>query len=89
MAAPAEAPKPHIPYQITGQEKTQTLTPGGVFTDVWRVMFVTDNGTHSYIEVPLNEYTPGNVDRIIENELENIVGVHELGPEPHPENAAE
>ena len=88
MASPAPAPD-HIPYKITSQEKTQQLTPDGRFVDVWRVSFEAPNGTHTYIEIPVSEYDPATVDSKIEEELETIMGVHELGPEPHPENAAE
>lgn len=87
MAAPAPVPD-HIPYTVISQEKTQQLTPQGVFADVWRVTFKGPKGVHSYIEVPVDEYEPAEVDRKIEAELENITGVHSLGPEPHPENTA-
>ena len=87
--AGAEEPPAHIPYKVISQEKTQQLTPDGRFVDVWRVAFQDEAGHHSFIEVPVNEYTPANVDRLIEQELDTIMGVHELGPEPHPENTAE
>jgi len=86
MSAPAPE---HIPYKITAQEKTQRLGQNGVFEDVWRVSYVGPRGVHSSIEVPVEEYEPAEVDRKIEAELENVTGVHELGPEPHPENTAE
>jgi len=82
-------PAPHIPYTITGQEKTQTLTPNGLFQEIWRVNYEAPNGVHAYVEVPVREYTPAEVDRRIQVELENIMGVHTLGPQPHPENLAE
>jgi len=90
MAAPDVTPEPkaHIPYAITSQDKTETLTPDGRFVKVWRVTFEAPNGTHTFIEVPEAEYTPANVDALIENELDTIMGVHSLGPVPHPENAA-
>ena len=88
MAAPAEETPQHIPYKITAQEKTQQLTPDGRFVDVWRVSFEGPNGYHSFIEIPVSEFEPANVDRLIEVELDNIMGVHELGPQPHPENTA-
>lgn len=88
MGAPAEETPSHIPYAITSQTKTQQLTPDGRFINVWRVTFEAPNGTHTFIEVPENEYTPANVDVLIEAELDNIMGVHTLGAEPHPDNYA-
>lgn len=89
MEASGTPAPPHIPYKITAQEKTQQLTPDGRFVDVWRISFESaETGYHSFIEVPIGEYNAANVDRLIEVELENIHGVHELGPEPHPENLA-
>jgi hypothetical protein len=52
------------------------------------VTFEAPNGVHTFIEVPEAQYTPANVDVMIEAELETIMGVHGLGPEPHPDNAA-
>jgi hypothetical protein len=88
MAAPA-SPE-HIPYRIVAQEKTQQLSPAGIFQDVWKVSFeVPSVGVHSFIEVPVNEYNPANVDAKIQEEADAITGTHSLGPEPHPENLAE
>ena len=90
MGAPGpEPPKEHIPYTITSQDKTETLTPDGRFVKVWRVTYEAPNGTHTFIEIPEAEYTPANVDRLIEADLETIMGVHALGAQPHPENLAE
>jgi hypothetical protein len=90
MAGPPEVPptKAHIPYTITSQDKTETLTPDGRFVKVWRVTYEAPNGTHTFIEVPESEFTPANVDALIEAELDTIMGVHELGATPHPDNAA-
>ncbi len=90
MAGPADAPEPkaHIPYTITSQDKTEQLTPDGRFVKVWRVTFEAPNGTHTFIEVPEAEYTPANVDALIQADLDTIMGVHDLGPHPHPDNAA-
>lgn len=88
MAGPGETPE-HIPYKITSQEKTQTFTPDGRFVTVWKVGFeslVSHN--HAFIEVPDTEYTPATVDQMIEAQLDTVEGVHNLGPEPHPDNAA-
>jgi hypothetical protein len=91
MAEPGtEAVPDHIPYKITSTEKTSSLAPGGNgFQEVWRVTYEGPNGTHSFVEVPVAEFTPQRVDELIAEEVENISGVHELGPEPHPENLAE
>jgi hypothetical protein len=80
--------KPHIPYKIISQEETQQLTPDSRFVKVWRVSFEGPNGYHAAIEVPESEYDAARVDQLIQEKLENIVAVHELGPEPHPDNLA-
>lgn len=88
MAGEAGAPE-HHQYRITSQEKNQTFTPDGRFQMVWKVGFeTTDTHTHAFIEVPAYEFTPARVDQLIQEELDNVEGVHELGPEPHPDNAA-
>jgi hypothetical protein len=89
MAAPATTDDSFTKYKITNQEKTQRFTPNAGFEDVWRVTFEAPNGVHSFIEVPAREYSPANVDRMIEEELESIMGVHALGEERHPENEVE
>ena len=87
MTDPVLAAKVHIPYTITSQTKTMQLTPDGRFISVWRVTFQSPNGTHTFVDIPENEYTPANVDALIEHELDTIMGVHTLGEHPHPENA--
>ena len=79
----------HIPYKITSQEKTQQLTPDGRFVDVWRIGYEGPNGYHSFVTIPVSEFEPAHVDSVIEAELDTIMSVHNLGPEPHPENLAE
>lgn len=88
MSTPDQTPA-HIPYKITSQEKTQTFTPDGRFVLVWRVGFESlISHNHTFIEVPDTEYNPARVDQLIEAELDRVEGVHGLGPEPHPDNAA-
>ena len=87
MADEPTAPE-HIPYKITHQEKTSVLTPYNLFQEVWRVHYEWGKGQHSYIEVPVTEYTPAEVDQKIQEELESANGVQNLGPEPHPDNLA-
>jgi hypothetical protein len=89
MAGPPDiTPPQHIPYTITSQDKTETLTPDGRFIKVWRVTFEAPNGTHTFIEIPEAEYHPANVDSLIEAELDKIMGIHTLGEKPHPDNLA-
>lgn len=82
-----EAPD-HIQYTITSQQLTESLTADGRFVKVWRVSYEAPNGTHAFVEIPEAEYTPANVDLIIQSELDKIMGVHTLGAEPHPDNVA-
>lgn len=76
----------HIPYTITSQQLTESLTTDGRFVKVWRVSYEAPNGTHAFIEVSESEYTPANVDLLIEHELEKVMGIHDLGRSPHPDN---
>lgn len=88
METPTVAP-PHIPYKVVHQEETKQLTRGNRFIQVWRVEVEDNAGHYISIEVPESEYNPARVDQLIEEKLEAVNGVHELGPEPHPDNAAE
>jgi hypothetical protein len=86
----ADADATFHPYQVTSQERKTVFSSGGQFREVWRVGFEDkENGYHDYVEIPVAQYTPVNVDNAIQAELDSISGVHELGEEPHPENAAE
>lgn len=87
MSTPASA-KPHIPYKVGTPEKTQTFEGAGGLKTVWHVPFEAPNGTHAYVDVPDNLFTAAYVDQLIETELERIMGVHALGPQPHPDNLA-
>lgn len=78
----------HIPYSITSQIKSETFTPDGRFQVVWRVGFDGPHGLHSYVEIPDSVYSPAELDRRVQAELDRMVGAHELGPQPHPDNAA-
>lgn len=78
----------HIPYTIVGQSHGEELTAAGVFEPMWTVMYRSEHGTTASIKVPDREYTAPNVDRLIQEKLDHIVAIHELGPEPHPENRA-
>lgn len=88
MAGEGEV-RQHIPYNVTGQEKTRVLAAGGQFVEVWRISFEAPNGTHAYVDVPLKEYNPARVDQRIEAVLDNIMGVANLGAQPHPTNLAQ
>lgn len=88
QTAAATEPPEHIQYKITSQIKSETFTPDGRFMTVWRVGFEAPNGVHSYVEIPVAVFNPAEVDRVIEAELDTIMGVHGLGESPHPDNAA-
>lgn len=85
---PAGPPPPHIPYKVLTQTKRRTLLNGVTWADAYEITFQGPNGAVSQIEVPADHYTPSYVDQLIEAELENIVGVQQLGPQPHPDNLA-
>lgn len=71
-------------YTITGQEKSESLTPDGRFVESWRISFETPSGTHSYIRLPDAQYTPETVDALIREDIAKIEGVHRLGITPAP-----
>lgn len=71
-----------ITYTITGQEKTETLTPDGRFVDQWRISFETPSGVHSNIKILAAQYDPQVIDSMIRAEIANIEAVHQLGAAP-------
>jgi hypothetical protein len=86
---PGEGAPEHHPYTITSQEKTQEFTPDGRFIMVWKIGYEsTTSHVHAFVTIPDSERTPAHVDQVIQEELDKTEGIHELGPEPHPENLA-
>jgi hypothetical protein len=73
---------------VNAQRSTQTLTNAGHFEDTHEVHFTSDNGNSGMVRVPAAKFTPGNVDQAIQDHLQNIEGVAQLGAEPHPDNLA-
>lgn len=83
----AEDVKEHIPYHVTSITKENTFTPDGRFVLIRHVGYETDDGKyHSFIDIPDAEADPARVDQVIQEDLDKVMGIHELGPEPHPEN---
>lgn len=80
--------QPHHPYRVTAQRQTQQLTNAGHFEDVHEVHFVGPSNVAGVVRIPSHQYTPAHVDQQIQAHLDNIEGVHALGPLPHPDNAA-
>ena len=78
----------HVPYKITSQEKTQKFEPNNTFQEVWRVTYEGPENYHSFVDVPATQYNAATVDQLIEQELESVMEVHNLGEQPHPENLA-
>ena len=87
MSALDNAPE-HIPYTITGVRESQTFGPSNQLEDVLEVTFSGPNGGSYTVKLPLEQATPAAIDVAIEERLDQIQGIHALGPEPHPENAA-
>lgn len=81
-------PDEHIPYKIVSQQRREELTPDNRFVDMWEVSYEGPSGTIAAVKVPASQYTPANVDRLIQDDLHNVEGVHALGPSPHPDNLA-
>jgi hypothetical protein len=78
----------HIPYKVTAQGESQTFNGQGL-TAVWETTFEAPNGVTGTVKLPMNGLTAAAVDAAIEEQLDTIMSIHELGPEPHPENLAE
>lgn len=79
---------PHHPYTIISQAHGEELDASGRFIPTWTVMFSGPNGTTASVKIPDAQYTAAHVDREIQGVLDRVMGVHDLGPAPHPENHA-
>lgn len=64
-------------WQVTGQRQS-SLLQGGAFVDAMVVTFTTASGTTGQITVPLSQYTPANVHKLIAERVEAIDAVHSL-----------
>lgn len=87
MSTPDQIPA-HIPYTITGVRETQTFGPSNQLEDVLEVSFTGPNGGHYTVRLPLAQAGAAAIDTAIEERLDQIQAIHQLGPSPHPENAA-
>jgi hypothetical protein len=72
----------HIPYQILSQDLTEELAPNGTFQDAWRIAYQGPSGTVAYVRILASQYSPANVDALIQTELAKIEAVHALGTAP-------
>ena len=88
MGTTQPEPKPHIPYRVDPPTTRDELMPGGRFQKVVEVHFQGPSGIHDSIVVPVEEAHPAQVDRLIQQRLDHLTAIHQLGPEPHPENLA-
>ena len=78
----------HIPYTVDAITEHEDLQPGGRFVKVLEIHYTGPRGTAGSVTIPSDQATPGEVDRQIQAKLDTVVGIHELGPQPHPENLA-
>lgn len=85
---PENEVKQHIPYKVLRQGESQTFNGQGL-TEVWEVTFEAPNGVTGTVKVPLANRNAAAIDAAIEEQLDQIMEIDSLGPEPHPENAAE
>jgi len=88
VTVPHLEPQPFHPYTVTGVRPTSHLTNAGTFQDVVEVHFETPEGRYGMVRVPARAATPAHVDNMIQAHLDNLHGIHQLGVQPHPENAA-
>ena len=66
-------------WRVTGQQHAETYMPGGGFEEVVYVNFVTKNGTHAKVTVPVAQYTAQNVSDMIDAFAEREDAVAQLG----------
>jgi hypothetical protein len=78
----------HIPYTITAKEERETLLPGGSFAKVWNLYVEGPHGEHFKVTLPDRELNAANADLVIQDKLHALNDVHDLGPQPHPDNLA-
>lgn len=69
-------------WRVVSQHQTTELTPNGQFQDVMEVTAQsTENGTHATIRVPIDAYTPENVQAQLDKRFDVLHAVHALGSE--------
>lgn len=69
-------------WRVVSQHQTTELTPTGQFTDVMEITAQsTENGTHATIRVPIDVYTPENVQRLLDQRFDVLHQIHALGNE--------
>lgn len=81
--------KDHIPYEIVGAPReTQTFGPSNQLEDILEITFRGPKGGIYTVSVPVTQADPASIDQAIQAKLDTIEAIHELGPKPHPDNAA-
>lgn len=75
-------PNGFIPYRIVSQQNVSELTPDGRFVDVWEIRFETPSGVSGLVRIPTQQYAPEVVDVAIEDEVQRIEAVQQLGASP-------
>ena len=81
-------PPEHIPYHVDSVQKQDDLQPGGRFVEVYEVHFTGPSGTPDSVRIPVAQAQPAQVDQVIQARLEQLEALHQLGPQPHPDNLA-
>lgn len=66
-------------YTITGQHQTAILDPAGRFVDVMEVLFSIPTVGTGKVEVPIAEYTATRVGQLVQERVDHMVAVHQLG----------
>lgn len=85
MAELDGAPAEDSPYTITADEQSEELTPAGNFRDVHRISFETPSGNHGYIRIPDASYSAANVHALVQERVNEMERVAQLGQGPPPE----
>lgn len=85
MSTP-EPTQVHIPYEITTIRETQTFGAGNQLEDVLEIGFKGPSGGVYTVRVPLAQADAAHIDTAIQERLGQIMAIHDLGPQPHPQN---
>lgn len=86
-AVPGPIPE-HIPYTVDPPTTRDELVSGGRFVKVVEIHFTGPNGISDSVTMPVDQATPAAVDQAIQARLDQLTQIHQLGPQPHPDNLA-
>lgn len=66
-------------YTVKGQRQTTIIGDNGQLVQVWEVTYRTASGVVGHVDIPLDQYTPDNVDAAIRPLVDVHSQVSQLG----------